>query len=1029
MRSWNWKIAMAAVSVALLSASTPAVAQPLRVLGVDISYWNCGSSGGPGISQANWNTGYSPVGGNRQFSQIRATRGGTTGVDQTAGYPSGGTLQTLSHRYDDPRFFQNMKRALAAGMQVGPYHRGQEVSTNTGTDEADHMIQTAGPWMRPGYTVPMLDWEDGTFGNALAQWAIDFSDEIFAVMQIRPCVYIGGANSQTVQSCTPPIPAELAQPATLMPSVIAPRFYMLWNPRYATSYDLQTSNPKDSYGGFYGPWDDYGNLQPWSFWQYNSAQNIPGFNATDTSVDGDVCHGDIEYMRNYLVPAVWWNDSSGDWGTLANWNSGQTPTTPPWPSDQPPLYESATLPTPRLPGASGSGPDSGQYDTVILERPNANITVTLSIGTYNIRKLYMRETLNITGGSLTVNYDPTYRADNSATVVHAGPVSAQFSGPVTLSGSSSLSLHTLQVDAAQAFTLNGGTLTFNTINLMPDSTTPAKILMSGDVNFNPLSNATATIANGSGSGSSGLVDLGSGTRTFNVGNGTSAVDLSVGVPISNGALAKAGLGTVLLNSANTYSGGTTISAGTLEGGVSSSIPGNLTNSAGTLKLDNATAMASGATLALASSPGAGAVNLNFSGTQTVNALYFGPTRKAAGTWAASGATHNNAAFSGSGILNVTSGPASIIAVSRTSGSSPSTYGNSLTFTATVTGNSPGGTVQFKVDGLAWGSPVTLAGGSAPLVVSTLSVSGSPHQITAYYSGDDNNGLSDSSASPMAQAITAKPLTVGLTGTATKTYNGTTAVALAAGNYSLPGVVSGDTVNLNNPVSGTYDTRNVGSGKTVSVTGLAISGPSAGNYTLSSTSASGAIGTITPLTTSCSVVSSVNPSGPGTNVTFTAAVNGVPPAADLPTGNVVFSANGTPFATNALVSGSTSASTASLPVGTNAMTAEYAGGGNFLASTGSVAQVVKPFVTCSQTNALLSMVDNRDGTFTLTFVGTPQAQYYVLASPDVAAPMTSWAPVAGSTTNTVTNASGWWQFRVTNTVPQQFYRSTAVVPCP
>jgi hypothetical protein len=157
------------------------------------------------------------------------------------------------------------------------------------------------------------------------------------------------------------------------------------------------------------------------------------------------------------------------------------------------------------------------------------------------------------------------------------------------------------------------------------------------------------------------------------------------------------------------------------------------------------------------------------------------------------------------------------------------------------------------------------------------------------------------------------------------------------------------------------------------------------------------------------------------------VNGVPPAADLPTGNVVFLANGTPFATNALVSGSTSASAASLPTGTNDMTAQYIGEGNFLGSTGSIAQVVKLFVTCSQTNALVSVADNADGTLTLTFVGTPLAEYYVLASPDVAVPMTSWTPVPGST-NTVTNVTGLWLFTVTNTTPQQFYRSTATAPC-
>ncbi len=224
-----------------------------------------------------------------------------------------------------------------------------------------------------------------------------------------------------------------------------------------------------------------------------------------------------------------------------------------------------------------------------------------------------------------------------------------------------------------------------------------------------------------------------------------------------------------------------------------------------------------------------------------------------------------------------------------------------------------------------------------MVVSNLPVSGSPHQITAYYSGDDNNNPSDSSASPVSQVVT-------------------------------------------------------------------------------------------PLTTSCLLTSSANPSAPGTNVTFTAAVDGVPPAVGLPTGHVVFSVNGTPFATNALVSGNVSVGTDSLPLGTNAMTAHYLGDGAFLGSTGSVAQEVKLFITCSQTNTLVSVADNLDGTLTLTFMGTPQAEYYVLASPDAVAPMANWAPVAGST-NTVTNVSGLWQFTVTNTAPQQFYRSTASVPCP
>jgi autotransporter-associated beta strand protein len=345
---------------------------------------------------------------------------------------------------------------------------------------------------------------------------------------------------------------------------------MLWNARYSDNTNpdaipVQTGDPKNTYtlsSGYYGPWDDYGNAEPWSFWQYASTVAIPGF--PDTTCDADVSHGDMEYVRNYLVPAVWWHDGSGDWSTLTNWNCGQTPVAPVILPDQPPPYATGGLPTERLPGAAGTGPTAGVYDTVILERTNANITVTLSSGAHNIRKLYMREALNIVGsGSLTINYNPAYRPDNSVYVLHGGPLSAQFSGPVTLSNSASLSVHTLQVDTNRTFTLAGGTLTFNTIKLAPHTSTPSKILVVGDVTINALSNATAVVTNVPAAGTYGSLDLGGGTRTLTIGDGTNAVDLSVHSPITNGGLAKAGAGTMRLAFANTYADGTTVSAGRL----------------------------------------------------------------------------------------------------------------------------------------------------------------------------------------------------------------------------------------------------------------------------------------------------------------------------------------------------------------------------------------------------------------------------------------------------------------------------------
>jgi hypothetical protein len=88
------------------------------------------------------------------------------------------------------------------------------------------------------------------------------------------------------------------------------------------------------------------------------------------------------------------------------------------------------------------------------------------------------------------------------------------------------------------------------------------------------------------------------------------------------------------------------------------------------------------------------------------------------------------------------------------------------------------------------------------------------------------------------------LTAALQGTVSKTYDRSTTASLAAGNYSLSNIYGSDDVTLNNPSAGTYDTANVGTGKTVSVTGLTLSGAKAANYTLAASAVNGTVGTIT-----------------------------------------------------------------------------------------------------------------------------------------------------------------------------------------
>jgi DNA-binding beta-propeller fold protein YncE len=74
---------------------------------------------------------------------------------------------------------------------------------------------------------------------------------------------------------------------------------------------------------------------------------------------------------------------------------------------------------------------------------------------------------------------------------------------------------------------------------------------------------------------------------------------------------------------------------------------------------------------------------------------------------------------------------------------PSTVGQSITFTATVTGANPTGTVQFADGGASLGGAVVLTGGTASLTTAALAQGA--HSITAAYGGDSANSASTSPA--------------------------------------------------------------------------------------------------------------------------------------------------------------------------------------------------------------------------------------------------------------------------------------------
>jgi autotransporter-associated beta strand protein len=300
-----------------------------------------------------------------------------------------------------------------------------------------------------------------------------------------------------------------------------------------------------------------------------------------------------------------------------------------------------------------------------------------------------------------------------------------------------------------------------------------------------------------------------------------------------------------------------------------------------------------------------------------------------------------------------------------------------------------------------------AGAGKAVSVSGISISG----------GDAANyALANTTASTSAD-ITARTLTVSASA-ANKPYDGTTTASATLSDNKV----------LGDDVSETYTTAdfsdaNAGTGKTVTVSGISISGGAdAGNYSLASTTAA-TTADITAAASSAAIVSSLNPSIETSNVTFTATISA---GVGTPSGDVVFLANGTPFSTNALVAGVASADSASLPVGTNAIAAQYAAQGNYLGSSASLDQVVNSAVTLSTNNVIASIVNNGDGTFTVNAIGTPTALYYLQSTADLNPPI-AWSLVPGST-NTAATGTGTWSFVVTN-APPAYYRSTAVNPAP
>jgi len=195
---------------------------------------------------------------------------------------------------------------------------------------------------------------------------------------------------------------------------------------------------------------------------------------------------------------------------------------------------------------------------------------------------------------------------NAISLVKSGAGTQVLAGTNSYSGGTTITGGILNISADTNLGTTAGALTFNGGTLQ----------LGAGVTINASRLVTLTA-------SGGVVDTQANTGT---------IAASIG---GVGGLTKVGNGTLILTGSNSYSGSTTVNSGTL----SLATP-SLADAADVF-------LATGAVL-----------NLNFSGTDTIDALFIDGVCQPSGTWGAIGsaATHTTALITGTGLLNVSTGP-------------------------------------------------------------------------------------------------------------------------------------------------------------------------------------------------------------------------------------------------------------------------------------------------------------------------------------------------------------------------------------
>jgi Ca2+-binding RTX toxin-like protein len=554
------------------------------------------------------------------------------------------------------------------------------------------------------------------------------------------------------------------------------------------------------------------------------------------------------------------------------------------------VYDSTTTATLNTGSASLNGVYSG--DSVTLVTTNA-------AGTFASQNVGNNITVTVSGLTLSGAQAGDYVLGTTTTTANITPATLTVSG-ITASNK--------VYDSTTTATLNTGSASLNGV-YSGDSVTLVTTNAAGTfASQNVGNNITVTVSGLTLSGAqAGDYVISAPTTTANItpatltvsgitaGNkvydSTTTATLNTGSASLNGVYSGDSVTLVTTNAAGTFASQNvgnnitvTVSGLTLSGAQAGDyVLGTTTTTA---NITPATLTVSGITAGNKVYDSTTTATLN-TGSASLNGVYSGDsvtlvTTNAAGTFASQNVGNNiTVTVSGLTLSGAQAGDYVISAPSTTANITPATltvsgitasnmvYDDSTTATLS-TGNA-------ALVGVYSGDSVTLSTAKAAGTFASKNVG---NNITVTISGLTVSGAQAGDyvlSQPTTTAnITPATLTVSGITASNKVYDSTTTATLNTSGAQLVGVYSGDSVTLSTThAAGTFASQNVGSGITVTISGLTISGAQAGDYVLGTTTTTA---NITPATLTVSGITAgnkvYNANTTATLNTGNAALNGV-----------------------------------------------------------------------------------------------------------------------------------------------------------